>query len=674
MLGIRFQDKTKAWGAPIYYTIVVETEEQPLNLLNLHQESNIGDPTLEYDSQHPANTFISLSVPETYSYLGTWWAISGWIGVGDVPGNGESNSVSFVLNQASDITWIWVQDVEVYSYSEHGEVSGNGDWGWYPEWKTGYGLYKVTSNVTLSVSNTIPVRAGERFACTGFVGTGNAPTAGYSNAVSFVAKSAKSEVSWLWNRQYTLTANTVGQGRVFGNWGWYGTGTVAQVTAVPDSGWAFERWDGDVTGTNPTMTFTMSAPRQVTAVFANPSRWRLDVVDPITAVTNLVGRYADGSSVTAAFSRLTPLDVGSRFVVTGWTGSGSVPLTGNTNTTAFTITADSLVAWQGVLQHLVSAESIPANLGTVIVTGNKTAEGPGWFDQGVITVSNSAFVGAHFLSYERDMRGAPTTTQRILSGPLDVAGLFRLDRTVGDFLTLAGGTLNSPNTNVPGFEATLASFAMKKTEVTHAEFADYLNEALTYRTIELSGTNSVVGRPPARPFATGLWASFYENNAATGAVTSTRMLTNTVASGDFVGSAAFSPQISLVLSNGISGDITGQIYVPGDGPVVFRTTVTGTYSMALAGNGVFTNATGVQTVTNGLGYGWLDVSFRLLNGGSNPVFRLEWLYGTNTAFASVPVAHMRHEARAANSMVALAEMEVGNPLPAQSALIGANAV
>jgi uncharacterized repeat protein (TIGR02543 family) len=70
--------------------------------------------------------------------------------------------------------------------------------------------------------------------------------------------------------QYTLTVNTVGQGSVTLNppGGVYNDGTVVTLTAVPSSGWQFDNWSGDLSGSaNPT-TITMNANKTVTANFS----------------------------------------------------------------------------------------------------------------------------------------------------------------------------------------------------------------------------------------------------------------------------------------------------------------------------------------------------------------------------------------------------------------------
>jgi hypothetical protein len=70
--------------------------------------------------------------------------------------------------------------------------------------------------------------------------------------------------------QYTLTVNTVGQGSVSLNpaGGTYGAGTVVTLTATPDSGWVFDNWSGDLSGSTNPAAITMNSNKTVTANFS----------------------------------------------------------------------------------------------------------------------------------------------------------------------------------------------------------------------------------------------------------------------------------------------------------------------------------------------------------------------------------------------------------------------
>jgi hypothetical protein len=68
---------------------------------------------------------------------------------------------------------------------------------------------------------------------------------------------------------YTLALNTSGSGFVYPSAGnrTYRAGTSVRITAYPYSGWQFDHWEGDASGTNSTITVAMDGNKTVTAVF-----------------------------------------------------------------------------------------------------------------------------------------------------------------------------------------------------------------------------------------------------------------------------------------------------------------------------------------------------------------------------------------------------------------------
>jgi hypothetical protein len=69
---------------------------------------------------------------------------------------------------------------------------------------------------------------------------------------------------------YTLTMETVGHGSVYPGNQTYPSGTIANLTAVPDKGWAFSGWSGNASGSSNT-TITMNSNMTVTATFVRSS-------------------------------------------------------------------------------------------------------------------------------------------------------------------------------------------------------------------------------------------------------------------------------------------------------------------------------------------------------------------------------------------------------------------
>jgi hypothetical protein len=67
--------------------------------------------------------------------------------------------------------------------------------------------------------------------------------------------------------RYTLTTEVVGSGSVIPDGGTYKKGTNVTITAIPDPGWQFHHWEGDLSGSNNPAAVVMSTDKHVIAVF-----------------------------------------------------------------------------------------------------------------------------------------------------------------------------------------------------------------------------------------------------------------------------------------------------------------------------------------------------------------------------------------------------------------------
>jgi uncharacterized repeat protein (TIGR02543 family) len=68
---------------------------------------------------------------------------------------------------------------------------------------------------------------------------------------------------------YTLTISVspAGGGSVSPAGGTYDAGASVTITAIPATGYVFDRWSVDVSGNTTSVTITMTADKNVTAVF-----------------------------------------------------------------------------------------------------------------------------------------------------------------------------------------------------------------------------------------------------------------------------------------------------------------------------------------------------------------------------------------------------------------------
>jgi hypothetical protein len=111
---------------------------------------------------------------------------------------------------------------------------------------------------------------GSQFVCTGWRMTGNEPVAGAGTSMVMV-QTNHATLTWVWGvTNYLLTSTAEAGGTLAGDTnGWYAAGTAVAVTAVPDAGYLFAGWTGDVADdTNSArLALTMDRARTVAAHF-----------------------------------------------------------------------------------------------------------------------------------------------------------------------------------------------------------------------------------------------------------------------------------------------------------------------------------------------------------------------------------------------------------------------
>jgi hypothetical protein len=120
--------------------------------------------------------------------------------------------------------------------------------------------------------------------------------------------------------------------------GWIGTGS------VPSSG----------TGTS--VTFSISANSTITWTWSGqPVQRKLIVVSAHGNPSPAVGDsfYSDGSQVNASIASPV-VEGGITYLCTGWSGTGSVPTSGNGTSVSFAISENSSLTWNWLAQHNLS--------------------------------------------------------------------------------------------------------------------------------------------------------------------------------------------------------------------------------------------------------------------------------------------------------------------------------
>lgn len=148
----------------------------------------------------------------------------------------------------------------------HGQVSSYG-----------YGLHRLEygAMINCSAPAIADTAGGVRYACQGYVGMGNCPATGSATSVSFTL-TEDTKVTWIWQTQYSLTFQS-SNGMIIGSTqGYHPSDTVIQLTAQPDTGYAFVGWTVNgvsASGESNTLTVTLSGATVVGATYREIPGW-----------------------------------------------------------------------------------------------------------------------------------------------------------------------------------------------------------------------------------------------------------------------------------------------------------------------------------------------------------------------------------------------------------------
>ncbi|MBQ2624044.1 MAG: hypothetical protein IJG18_03005 [Kiritimatiellae bacterium] len=171
----------------------------------------------------------------------------------------------------------------------------------------------------------VPGTSGSsRYIADGYVWT-NAVTHGAGTGTSVtVPAQGDTTLVWLWrDLEHNLVATSGGYGTVSAHGDWIADGETVTLAATPDAGATFVRWIGDIDAAdaaNAEITFAMTSPRRLVAVFDKPSAAPRsltysggDWFDPATWDGTAIPGTNDAVSVTSALSFPfgSTIDVGS---------------------------------------------------------------------------------------------------------------------------------------------------------------------------------------------------------------------------------------------------------------------------------------------------------------------------------------------------------------------------
>ncbi len=235
---------------------------------------------------------------------------------------------------------------------------------------------------------------------------------------------------------YSLTVNSNGSGSVTKspNQFLYGSGSSVQLTALPDAGWTFSNWSGDLSGSTNPQSIIMDGDKTVTASFTQDIySLNITVVGQGSVDLNPAG----GSYLSGTDVEMTPVpDPGWEF--SGW----SVDFTGDADPASITMNSNKNVTatFTEILYPL-----------TVNSTGQGTVSlnpaGGSYTSNTTVTLTASADPGWSFSGWSGDASGTSNPTQVIMTGPKTVNATFTQNSYS---LTLSTSGQGSATQNPPG--------------------------------------------------------------------------------------------------------------------------------------------------------------------------------------------------------------------------------
>ncbi len=355
------------------------------------------------------------------------WTFLSWSG--DL--SGSTNPVIVTVDSEKVITANFLQLPNTYTLSTH--TTGNG---------------QVTpSSGTYDEGTTVTMRASpdSGWAFSGWSGD----QSGSANPVSMTMDADKVVTATFIQlpNTYTLVTGKSGSGQVIPLSGTYDEGTSVTMSAIPDTGWVFSGWGGDLSGTSSPATVTMNSDKVITAVFLQlPTTYSLLTNKTGNGqVTPSSGTYDEGTSVTMS---ATP-DTGWAF--SGWSGA----LSGSTNPVSMTMNADKVVT--ATFVQLPNTFTLSTN-----ISGNGgVTPSSGTYDEGT-TIAMRAIpdTGWQFSSWSGDLSGSTNPTTLTMNSDNHVVASFT------QVSPLINAFSASPAKIIEGESAVLAWNVSRATSVT----------------------------------------------------------------------------------------------------------------------------------------------------------------------------------------------------------------
>lgn len=364
-------------------------------------------PTTRARASNPAD---SGQIWDIVIMVNRWVDVGGWTG-GYYTGPQPTGEVVRLWPGDSALLW-WAR-----GYQSVGQTQVMG-YNWAEYYTVNVSLvpqqYQVTGSVTPagagSVSGTGEYTEGDTATLRASPHTGyrfdrwSGGLSGSNNPQSLPVNGPKTVTAHFSRLAYPLTVSVQGSGTVTGT-RTYQHGEVATVTATPASGWRFNGFSGDASGSASSTTVLMNGPKAVTASFVRQTH-------------NLTTTATSGGSVSAGgiFTHGSTVQVtaypNANYRFTGWSGDAS----GTSNPASVTMNRDRTVqANFAPVTHRLSTN----------VQGGGSVNGAGTYNHGQsVTVTATPSAGWEFTRFSGNLSGSSPSGTVVMNRDRSVTAIF----------------------------------------------------------------------------------------------------------------------------------------------------------------------------------------------------------------------------------------------------------
>ncbi|MGB9841310.1 MAG: InlB B-repeat-containing protein, partial [Candidatus Bathyarchaeales archaeon] len=216
---------------------------------------------------------------------------------------------------------------------------------------------------------------------------------------------------------YTLTIYKVGQGTVSADpqKQYYKSGDTVTLTATPESGYTFQKWSGDLTGTNNPATIVVNRNMVVTAYFTIKQYTITSSVSGEGGTISPSGLVAVSHGADQTFT-ITP-DEGYHILDVLVDGESQGPITTYTFTN---VNADhTITATFARNEYTLTVQFSPEGSGTVTLNNN----GP-YYHGDVVELTAEPNSGWYFLEWAGDLSGSQNPASIIMDGDKAITAMF----------------------------------------------------------------------------------------------------------------------------------------------------------------------------------------------------------------------------------------------------------